>query len=217
MLTHLRKDYRIVGSLINCFYNRLFIATDNEQIIAKTMLSRLNKPNKLERLVQRKKFDSTNNFVAISACDLDFPQLTLENLESHITLGIYQIEQCQAYINEHINKNGDFQLLINEKEIKEGANRLLYCKFFSRHKSQTIYNVYIEYNPLDKTINSISEWYCNCKIGARTVGCCSHIAALLYYLGIERNKSKAKKDKAQSSIIINSKEVSQITSKTLVK
>jgi len=29
-------------------------------------------------------------------------------------------------------------------------------------------------------------WYCRCKTGSRTVGCCSHIASVIYYLGYAR-------------------------------
>lgn len=31
--------------------------------------------------------------------------------------------------------------------------------------------------------NPIGGWYCQCKTGARVVGCCAHIASVLWYLG----------------------------------
>lgn len=35
--------------------------------------------------------------------------------------------------------------------------------------------------------NPISGWYCDCKVGAKTVGCCAHVASVLWYLGYARN------------------------------
>ena len=56
----------------------------------------------------------------------------------------------------------------------------------SRHRSQVIYNSFVEYNLNNKTYNSITGWFCSCKIGSRTVGYCSHIMAVIYYLSIGR-------------------------------
>ena len=32
----------------------------------------------------------------------------------------------------------------------------------------------------------MTGWYCTCKAGMRTVGCCAHIAAVIWYLAIAR-------------------------------
>ena len=53
----------------------------------------------------------------------------------------------------------------------------------SRHLSQVKYNVYIRYNPGEKLD---LQWLCRCKNGLRVVGCCSHIASIIYYLGYAR-------------------------------
>jgi hypothetical protein len=31
-------------------------------------------------------------------------------------------------------------------------------------------------------IEGIESWYCTCKAGMRTVGCCSHVASIVYFL-----------------------------------
>ncbi len=33
---------------------------------------------------------------------------------------------------------------------------------------------------------TIPGWYCKCKCGARTVGCCAHICSVIWYLGYGR-------------------------------
>jgi hypothetical protein len=215
MIPHIRQDYRIVGSIINCFYQRLYVSNDDHVSIAKSMLSRLDKPNTLERIIKRYAYTSSNNFVTISDKNqFNFPQFSIKEFENNITFGSYQIEQSLGYIKEHLDKNGDFQLLINEKDIKLESSQLVCCKFYSRHKSQTLYTVYVLFDPNEASIKSISEWYCTCKVGARTVGCCSHVAALIYYLSIDHCESRKLKKK-YSSNIINAKEFSQLSSKTL--
>ena len=51
--------------------------------------------------------------------------------------------------------------------------------------------MYIRYLPISETIierpDHIKSWFCECKNGARTLGCCCHIAALLYYLAYARH------------------------------
>lgn len=37
----------------------------------------------------------------------------------------------------------------------------------------------------------IPGWYCECKVGPRTVGCCAHVASVLWYLGYARNQPYA--------------------------
>ena len=71
-----------------------------------------------------------------------------------------------------------------EKEIESESSRIVCCKFYSRHKSQTIYFAFVQYNKNELSWKSVIGWFCNCKVGSRTVGCCSHITAIIYYLAI---------------------------------
>jgi hypothetical protein len=52
----------------------------------------------------------------------------------------------------------------------------------SRHCGGQKYNVYIKYQPKSNNIEGIESWYCTCKAGMRTVGCCSHVASIVYFL-----------------------------------
>ena len=35
-------------------------------------------------------------------------------------------------------------------------------------------------------LSSVTGWYCTCPAGMRTIGCCAHIAAVIWYLAIAR-------------------------------
>lgn len=48
----------------------------------------------------------------------------------------------------------------------------------SRHTSSKSYLVWIKFNS-----ENIISWYCKCRAGARTVGTCSHVASILWYVG----------------------------------
>ena len=39
------------------------------------------------------------------------------------------------------------------------------------------------------------SWYCRCKTGARVVGVCAHIAAVLWYLGYARYRYNIDEDR----------------------
>jgi len=148
MLPHLQKDFRIVACLINCFYQRLRTDKDNDHMIAQLMKERLTKVNLLERIVNRHKLANLSNFTLLSnELEINFPRLTFEDIDNYITLGKYQLEQGFGYIREHFEKNGDFQLLICEKLIDSSSNRIVCTKFYSRHRSETVYKVYVQFNP----------------------------------------------------------------------
>ena len=51
----------------------------------------------------------------------------------------------------------------------------------SRHICYKSYLVWIKYDS-----DHVLAWYCRCRAGARTVGTCLHIAAIIWYLGQSR-------------------------------
>ncbi len=66
----------------------------------------------------------------------------------------------------------------------------------SRHRSATKYFVYIlidraiEIDEDKDGVDSVSGYSCSCPNGLRTVGCCAHIATVLWYLGFARHESE---------------------------
>ncbi|OXA46743.1 hypothetical protein Fcan01_18240 [Folsomia candida] len=46
--------------------------------------------------------------------------------------------------------------------------------------------VWIFFTPWGHWFESIRGWYCLCKSGSRTLGCCGHVAAVLRYLSYDR-------------------------------
>ena len=115
---------------------------------------------------------------------LDFSKLTKKDLKILFT-GSYQFSQEVSYLAETMNDNGP----INLQFVKEQAN-ILKIQVRSRYISRKLYRCFIGYRPNSIGVAGIERYVCegaNCR---RTVGCCSHIAAIIYYLSHARHLSK---------------------------
>ena len=133
---------------------------------------------------------SDKNFVSLNGSVLDdFPKIDIKVIIQFITFGEYQIKQSHGYLAEHFKKNGKYLIkvtsILNEKE-----HKVLLALIQSRHKNSTKYIVFISYVPYSTDPDSINGWACNCHSGLRTVGCCSHIACLIYFLSYAKYLNK---------------------------
>ncbi|CAF0892819.1 unnamed protein product [Didymodactylos carnosus] len=62
---------------------------------------------------------------------------------------------------------------------------LVRARFASRHTNSKEYLATVQFDEEDDE-EPISGWYCTCSAGARVIGCCTHITALLWHLGVCR-------------------------------
>lgn len=107
---------------------------------------------------------------------VNFPTLSEEDVRQ-LTFGTYQIRQANSYIREHVDETGQYAIDVSQME-----SDLIHCRLQSRHSSSTLYNLWIKF-----TDCAVTSWYCQCKSGARTLGCCSHICSVIWYLGCYRH------------------------------
>ncbi|CAC5385203.1 unnamed protein product [Mytilus coruscus] len=126
---------------------------------------------------------------------LDLPKLTLQEIRD-ITMGVYQLKLAPRYTESHINDD-NYTLQI----CKDRPN-LLRVKLSSRHSSSKAYSLWVEYSTDD-----ITGWYCTCKVGARVVGCCAHIASTIWYLGHSRWQSETVGTCRYTEHIVNAKDI----------
>ena len=101
-----------------------------------------------------------------------------------------QLQQSLSYLAEHLNESGNFETEAFGNGIFDSNQRLLRTHTQSRHSSSTKYNSYILYctkdEPNREFVNRIEGWFCTWKNGARTVGCCSHLASVIYHMSYGR-------------------------------
>ena len=65
--------------------------------------------------------------------------------------------------------------------------------------------MWVEYT---KGMNPITGWYCWCKSGASTLGCCAHVASVIWYLRQYRNEIENSETKPNKIHIVNVKHAS---------
>lgn len=110
---------------------------------------------------------------------MDFPNMDEEQLRA-ITCGVYQLRLSPSYAQEHIE--GDCSIQVHREE-----PGLLRVNLQSRHVSSRSYLLWIQYGE-----GEVKAWYCKCRAGAYVVGMCSHVAAILWYLGHARHQRDEK-------------------------
>ena len=67
-------------------------------------------------------------------------------------------------------------------EYVKGESNVLKLKVPSRHISLTAYRCFLRYKPNTFGISGLTHYTCECANGQRTLSCCLHIAAVVYYL-----------------------------------
>lgn len=116
-------------------------------------------------------------FKSVTSDDiLDFPEMTERDLKILFT-GSYQLAQAVSYLAETVDKDGKLKI----EYIKDQSN-VLKLKVPSRHISRTAYRCFLRYKSNSVGVSSLTYYTCECVNGKWTVGCCSHIAAVVYYL-----------------------------------
>lgn len=92
---------------------------------------------------------------------------------------------ARQYIVEHLQPSLlDERDLIFEVQCDHNHPDLVRVQFQSRHSTSKRYNTTIRFDSLSDPV--ILGWYCTCPTGPRKIGCCSHIAAVLWHLGVNR-------------------------------
>ena len=197
-LPHTLDDFRISAALINHFHKRLFSDKDNPRLIADQMKSRLRTSNKLESILEthgldrKRKTFKTVEFASIK----NFPKLDFNIIKNYITLGSYQLKQSLTYLNNLEN----IEVFEDKKNVLDPNVTLIRTHVQSRHSNAKTYNTYVAYKPNNNSLDAIDSWFCTCKTGKRTVGCCSHVATLIYKLSLGKNQNSAKMAKSLAKI-----------------
>lgn len=185
--------FRIACALINAYYGPIGMV-DATSELAKTMLDLVDQPNVVLAKVEVDKLRrKRTGWVDMTAIDLPgFPTLR-EDYIRNLTLGIYQIKLARSYVHDKVSSESDyiFQICLEEPG-------LLRARLYSRFKRSTKYNVWIAYidtyeeDEADADEDPIQGYYCECKSGARTLGCCAHVASVIWYLGYARYNTSVK-------------------------
>lgn len=185
ILPNIRPLCRIAGFLQNTYGKRHISDLELNDKIIQNINDRQNMDNTLADEVLTQNWNRRKQpFHQLLAAEVsDFPELSEEELKILFT-GTYQLSQAISYLAELMGKDNNFQVLY----VKDAPN-ILKLQVRSRHINSKTYRCYIDYNPNGQSHEDIRRYCCDCANGNRTVGCCSHVAAIIYYLSNARYKS----------------------------
>ena len=115
-----------------------------------------------------------------------------------LTAGIYQIKLAPSYMARILPSDADEDTQPSEISFYWDTDptsrtfcdcNLIRFKISSRHTSQKVHQAFVAYVPSHKAPargppgDRIKAWYCTCRNGTRVLGCCGHVAAIIWYLG----------------------------------
>ena len=98
-----------------------------------------------------------------------------------MNIGKYKIKLAKCYALEHMKGDGSFQV-----RVAKDNPLLMRASLQSRHSNAKKHNVWLQYSS-----SNIIGWYCTCKSGEWGLGCCSHVACVLWFLGYARYHREA--------------------------
>lgn len=211
---HLMEDFTIGAALYNRFYANRHEDAVKSMELATRMLALVPLVNRLATTVSSKAFSAVvkkGQYSEMTDFTI-FPELELDDLKD-IAFGIYQIRQAKCYTIQHLDRNDtEFVLQIFNEEVvhkffQQYANvkpQLVTMRLASRFVSTTEWCPYVLFNTIENGKRAILEYCCNCKVGKRTVGSCSHVMCILFYLGywVKKEYELPKKAKHLQGIFV---------------
>ena len=182
LLPKIRVLTRIACYLNNTYGRRLRSDQDMFGEVSGRMLEMQNVPNTLAQEAEEKRWNLVKRpWIAVTSASVpDFPEMTERDLKIFFT-GTYQLSQAVSYLAAMLKEDNS----INVKIHRDDSN-VLKVEVPSRHIRRKTYRCYIDYVPQSIGHAGVRRHYCECANGKRTVGCCSHVAAVVYYLSYAR-------------------------------
>ncbi|CAF4476634.1 unnamed protein product [Rotaria socialis] len=173
---------------------------DQSFLLNIAMVNLLNRRSELERTVNNGILSLRKKWIPLLNIDnnFNFPVLDVDFLRDY-TCGTYQIKQSEAYAKAHLHEyDNEFELQISPEN-----DQPIRCRLHSRHSNSTRYFICVQNDENDEEEPS-KDHYCQWKDGKKTVGCCGHIATVLWYLGYARHigwKPSSRTDRFKEEII----------------
>ncbi|CAF4363778.1 unnamed protein product [Rotaria magnacalcarata] len=175
---------RIVAASLNRYRPIIYDTKSMEhEDMAQRMLSLLKQQSNIETLVTSGQLSLRKNWIKIFDVreNFNFPHLDLDFLRNY-TCGTYQLKMSKPYAKAHLFENeNEFEL-----QMSPDNDQLIRCRLHSRHSGNTRYFICIEFDNNDED-EPIRDHFCQCKSGKRKIGCCAHVATILWYIRYARH------------------------------
>lgn len=185
---------RIACAIINKYFPLLYNNNEFHDVIAEVAeeIPQVNEfKNEVDELGLRR---MTTKWEKASASLIpEFPILSMDDLKK-ITLGTYQIKIAQRYIDAHLKSDTEFGIFIHRER-----EDIIRARIQSRFSKSKTHDAWIKFDKNVSGYDAIKGLYCSCKVGERTLGCCSHLTSILRYLGFDRHQVRTTKVRSQTA------------------
>jgi hypothetical protein len=171
---------RIVSASLNYCRGAIFTNANSpyHQKLAKIMRTRLMDRNILQHDIETGLISSRSRWRKVAYTDdFEFPELSFDDL-CLLFVSTYKLKQARTYTEEHLDPAGDYVV-----ELETNYHDILRCTIQSRHSNAVKYKCWIKYSLSGEPIIA---WYCTCMSGAITIGSCSHVVSIVWYLSYGR-------------------------------
>lgn len=191
-LPNMFRDFKIAAAILNHFHSTI-VDSVHAQDFLNIIREKMELPNDLHTYVQERQINRRQAvFERLDANQLvDFPRLNEVDVIL-LALGTYQLKLAKSYCGEHL-QNGLYTIdvcrenAINDLPNVQGNNVwLLRGRIQSRHVRARTYYTYIVIDLNQVGRNAITQHYCTCLTGRRTIGSCAHLISIVWYLGYAR-------------------------------
>lgn len=187
---HLKCYLRIACALINKYFDKINMAGADIEF-AERMKQLAVAENVIKTRVEVERLHLRNiandQWINLNELELqEFPRLTLQYLRD-LTFGVYQLKLAPGYVQDKMQRENVDHFCY---QVTQDENGLLRARIYSRFRQSTKHQLWISFTPTNEENlagEPILGYYCLCKAGARTVGCCAHVASILWYLGYARH------------------------------
>ncbi|KAJ6642944.1 hypothetical protein Bhyg_07900 [Pseudolycoriella hygida] len=174
---------RVACALINKYFPPLFTDKDFHKIISEVCENHTQQSNQLKEEIDILgiKRMTTRWMKASEDAVPDFPKLSMDDLK-RITLGSYQLKIAEKYVECHMKEASEFGIFIHRD-----TDVIIRAKIQSRFSRSKTHDACVKFQKNGCDYKAIEGLYCSCKVGERTLGCCSHLTAVIRYLGFDRH------------------------------
>lgn len=196
-------DFARIGcAIINRFHEPVHMQ-GADPALARQMLEIAQQQNVLQQRVQQERLHlirgpNGDRWEEMQGVQLPgFPVLPLEYLKDK-TFGTYQVYLAPSYIHDRLGRERRAEFTFQTQLFEPG---LIRARLYSRFTNATHHTLYISFHEyfggigeaerIRPDVDPILGYYCTCKSGARTLGCCGHVASVLWYLGYARHQQNA--------------------------
>ena len=147
--------------------------------VVERVLALRNAPNTLAEEAEEKQWNLVRRpwIPRTSESVPDFSKMSERDLEIFFTRS-YQLPQSVSYLAEILREDNSIAVNIHRDD-----SNVLKFEVPSRHIKRTTYRCFVDYMPISaEQAGKIRRYSCECANGKRTAGCCSHAAAVVFYV-----------------------------------